>query len=441
MKNDITAVFPNVMRLRTISPVALVLICSVSPAQLTSSPPSSDFLSFSTRGHREARGIDFTIAYPKGWRASESTAPNVVQSFKSVSGAKGEQLTVKVNAEFVEHIPLELRGQSETAETFMDNMKNDDEILSMMYPKPAVIFSRKRVKLDGEEAVQLQIQTKQSALGHTWDLFLYETMVYHDGILITFRFGFWDAQDQSSFNVRRKFQQRLPFYDGLLQAAVLPAQKQSPPPEVSSTVTRQPTGWSEVLVPEVCSFLIPPNMEVRSGEYKQFHDRLATALSNVYEIEPNLDRLTIQPKGLNRFDDNRPDTYARIMFETVQGLPGEFSKMDESLNPTVAELKELSDSYRAQTEQSAHVTVLNWYPAAVRHLNGVDALELRFRREGKASPVFVSTYLVNDFNKGYMLTMSYRESEKDTWEPLFRKVLQSVHFTKSPRQSSSSGAP
>ncbi|MGZ8997470.1 MAG: hypothetical protein ACXW2T_01305 [Allosphingosinicella sp.] len=42
---------------------------------------------FSSQGHSKAKGLNFTIRYPRSWRAQEADRPNTVQSFVSSDGS------------------------------------------------------------------------------------------------------------------------------------------------------------------------------------------------------------------------------------------------------------------------------------------------------------------------------------------------------------------
>ena len=118
--------------------------------------------------------------------------------------------------------------------------------------------------------------------------------------------------------------------------------------------------------------------------------------------------------------------------------------MNETIELSAADLKEISDAFRAHAEQQLQLAsdtkLINWHPPVLKTLNGIDVLEMRYRRTGKPAPVLVRTYWVSDYNKAYLLTLSFRESEKQTWEPLFKKTLESIRFSTPPERSSPPGA-
>jgi hypothetical protein len=387
------------------------------------------FATFSTRGHSAAKGLDFTIAYPRTWSASPGASSNTVQTFKRPSAKMFENLTVQVHTQFADRLPPETRSLPSTAKLFMDNLRVDDELLSAMYPSPARIIASKRLQLDGQEALQLRVQKRQVSAGVVVNLFIYETLVYHGGYLITFRFGFVDQSTSSSSMQQLKFEESLSLYDQLLDAAVLPAQKSFSPPETSSSVSQKPDGWSKVEIPNVCSFTIPPNMEVRGGQYKEVHDEFTDLASRVYNLKLSPQKLVIQPKGMNQLSKSSFTSYGRIIFKTTKGKAGEFTRRTTPLDFTATQLRDISDAFQSQLKASPHTKLLNWYPPTVKHFRGADALALRYRREGPLSPVLINVFMVDDFDKSYDFTFSYRESEKDTWEPLFKKVIDSIRFT------------
>ena len=66
---------------------------------LTPPLPSAEFVAgaiekFSTRGHAKAKGVVFTMAYPKSWKATEGERPDTIQKFASDSGKGLEEVLI-----------------------------------------------------------------------------------------------------------------------------------------------------------------------------------------------------------------------------------------------------------------------------------------------------------------------------------------------------------
>ena len=63
-----------------------------TPAALAQSNAIAEFRAgqlarFGSQGHAKARGLNFTIRYPRSWRAMEGERPHVVQNFVSADGS------------------------------------------------------------------------------------------------------------------------------------------------------------------------------------------------------------------------------------------------------------------------------------------------------------------------------------------------------------------
>jgi len=76
--------------------------------------------------------------------------------------------------------------------------------------------------------------------------------------------------------------------------------------------------WETVSVPGICTFQIPPTVEIQAGAYKRYNDQLT---KTILEITESPDRAVAQPKGINAFNPVALNRYWRIIVETEKGLP------------------------------------------------------------------------------------------------------------------------
>jgi hypothetical protein len=125
------------MTLRRVTTIALLLAISL-PAFGDAPSTVREFLdghrtTFSTKGHPKANGVNFTIAYPNGWKAAEGERPNIVQKIVSEGGRGLEMVMIiakelplppgtSVTKQDQEELftPSELRGILPPGATFVD---------------------------------------------------------------------------------------------------------------------------------------------------------------------------------------------------------------------------------------------------------------------------------------------------------------------------------
>ena len=72
--------------------------------------------------------------------------------------------------------------------------------------------------------------------------------------------------------------------------------------------------WQTISVPGVCTFRIPPTMEVQGGLYGEIAREGRTGLPG---LEKPIQRVVVQPRGLNKFDEKALGSYARVIIETL----------------------------------------------------------------------------------------------------------------------------
>ncbi len=170
---------------------------------------------------------------------------------------------------------------------------------------------------------------------------------------------------------------------------------------------------------------IPQNMELRSDSFKKEIDNVANNYSN--------NRIVFQQKGLN---DNRKGSsliYARIIIKTDIGSYGDYDKLTSSLEVSSAELSEINSYFKnmlLSACRGSSMKLVKWYGTSIVEVNGVNALKVSYLRQLKNNPyVVVSMYQFFNNDRIHTLTLSYRQSEKTTWKPLFSKVLNSFKIT------------
>jgi len=198
----------------------------------------------------------------------------------------------------------------------------------------------------------------------------------------------------------------------------------------------QATTWETVSIPEICTFQIPPTVEIQKETYKRISEQ---ARKMVLDITQSSDSVIAQPKGINDLDPVALKKYCRIIVETVRGTKGDYAKLDEPLLVSEAELKEFDKEFKNQLEQQAamwnakgvKMTILSWKPAKITHVNGVYALINTYTRSINDAPsVLVQVYWIQNNDVMHTITISYRESEKDIWADDLGRVINTFKFEK-----------
>ena len=199
----------------------------------------------------------------------------------------------------------------------------------------------------------------------------------------------------------------------------------------------QETAWQTVSIPGLCTFQIPPTLEILKGTYKRINEQLQKM---IFEIDESPDRVVVQPTGINDLDPVALKKYCRIIVETKRGTKGDYAKLDEPLLVSEAELEELDKEFNNQFEQlgatldakGVKMTILSWQPAKITRVNGVDALVHTYTRSINDAPsVLVQVYgMIQNNDVMHTIAISYRESEKDIWADDLRKVINTFKFEK-----------
>lgn len=195
--------------------------------------------------------------------------------------------------------------------------------------------------------------------------------------------------------------------------------------------------WVTVTMPGLCSYQIPPTLEVQKGLYKLFMDQFK---KSALEIDPSVDRVVAQPKGTNDLVPAAMGRYSRIIVETIMGAKGDFSKLDETYSaPSPAELRELDVEFKKEvqleldlaTSRGSKMTMVSWQPVKVVEVNGVVAIQITYTRSiNDNTPALVHNYLIQNNDVMHSVIISYRESEKELWAEDLDKVISTFKFEK-----------
>ena len=187
--------------------------------------------------------------------------------------------------------------------------------------------------------------------------------------------------------------------------------------------------WKTVSIPNICTFTIPPKMELR--DKNSFDEKLFNNLMEpYYNIKPNINRVVIQPRGFKSNDYLATELYSRIIVEFEEG---DFSDFNIS-EFTKSDLAEITLFYKEviQTEADEfNISIKKISNTILKKIGNNQALYYSYTRGAAIadkSDVFVAVYNLFLGNKTVKVTVSFRESEAGIWRNDFEKSIQSFSF-------------
>jgi hypothetical protein len=187
------------------------------------------------------------------------------------------------------------------------------------------------------------------------------------------------------------------------------------------------SGWEKYSIKGFGEISIPPEMEIQSGKFKKQIEkyRELNGLSG--------EQIVFQQKGLNSFEDDAENSYARVMIKTIISPSEGFGNL-YNISIYDIELKEYDNEYKnemAKNLKKQNIKITEWYPIHIAKVNRMQALLTSYNRKmGNNPEAFVRMYQFFNIDRHYFVTLSYRVSEKEKWESLFENILKSIKINK-----------
>lgn len=186
------------------------------------------------------------------------------------------------------------------------------------------------------------------------------------------------------------------------------------------------SGWKRVNIDGVGTIDLPPTMEVQEGEYKVITDNI----KKEYGID--VANFVAQQKGLNKFEKEGFEMYARVMVETVLGS---FDNLNFNISEySQTDINELSEIFIQETQNISfngeELKIIEWYPLKIERVNGMSCIHMSFKRQLGDKPfVLVHSYIFQNNDKMHRLTLSYRLSDANYWQTDYSTILKSFRIT------------
>ena len=186
---------------------------------------------------------------------------------------------------------------------------------------------------------------------------------------------------------------------------------------IAASGLAQDQTWKVVSIPGVCTYQIPPTVEIQKGLYKKITKPVVDEyIKEILEINKLHDRVVAQQKGINSFNPKSFKRYCRIIVETEYGKRGEFLNLDDPLALSPGELEEVNTDIKSALQILSDATqstvgemkILTWNHVKIVRVSGADALKISYTRSvNKAPPVLVNTYIIQNNNTLHKITLSY----------------------------------
>lgn len=208
-----------------------------------------------------------------------------------------------------------------------------------------------------------------------------------------------------------------------------------------------PSNWNEFRIPDICTFAVPPTMELRdkNSMFGQVHDAIKHSpywewVCDECDIFNGDYNLTFQPKGINKMDVSRDDpfaTYARILVNFKRVTKDELN--EEILTGLSAQDKKEYSEYAEEiikkkfncTDQltPGYMTgKFEWNPVQFTTIDGVLCLVYDFNRPGRNAQTHVRSY---EFYKGdYFIEfiLSYNQNDAKLYKSDLENFIKYLHF-------------
>lgn len=184
------------------------------------------------------------------------------------------------------------------------------------------------------------------------------------------------------------------------------------------------TSWIIVDIESMGSIYLPSEMEIQKGKYKKLNDKL-------YEIIGNESKSVVfQQKGLNEFSKDAYNSYARILIKTEITKENDYPNLYESNIMSERELKEIGmfiiDGLRKEYSKQ-NIKIIKGFGTSEVTVNKMTAIKTSLERKMGDNPnVMVNMYQFLNKDRMHSLTFSYRSNDKEKWEKIFEKVLNTL---------------
>jgi hypothetical protein len=197
--------------------------------------------------------------------------------------------------------------------------------------------------------------------------------------------------------------------------SIKPAKKPVATPKVTdkATVETDETlkGYEKILLTDVGYIPIPSELELQSGNYKDFVESGQKLMAQKFKFEISDNRIVFQQKGINSLYHKGFSSYVRVIIETSKGSRGDYMSQTDNFSASAADIAELSAAYKQQMQATFKGTALRlikWQSVSIVDINGSHAIKMSYIRQMNDQPyVQVDMYQFHNNDRMHTLTLSY----------------------------------
>ncbi len=187
--------------------------------------------------------------------------------------------------------------------------------------------------------------------------------------------------------------------------------------------------YEEIKLTGIGSISIPSIMELQSGVYKELSDKFSKELG--FDVSGVI---IYQQAGRNELF-TKSDTYARLMIKETAGNAGEYRSINSKLVLTSKELKILDTQSKSELlnqfqSSGIGLKLIRWDGVSVDKISGFDVLKTSYLRQLNDNPaVYVELYYIENYDRQYSFTISYRLEDASIWKDTLNKTKSSFKVT------------
>ena len=184
---------------------------------------------------------------------------------------------------------------------------------------------------------------------------------------------------------------------------------------------------------DVGTVFVSNKLELQANEYKAINDSAQKQLAAKFGFTVSGNRIVFQQKGLNKFDSTAKADYVRFIIETEISEQNSYPVLAPVLEITDQDLLGFESSFKEsllKLTADGKFKLIEWSKISTVTINNQGAIRVNYKRQMGTNPVVVvNIYYFFNRDRRHSITFSYREVDKEMWESIMNKSLNSFKIT------------
>ena len=172
------------------------------------------------------------------------------------------------------------------------------------------------------------------------------------------------------------------------------------------------SSWIKIFIKDLGSIELPKDLEIKNSKEQKFFDWQNNNQS--YDSKDFL--ATFKDKKLKKIE-------ASVRIETAITLVGDYHKLNTIF--TQSQIDGLNEITKKQIKNSG-IEILKWFPMKSMLFSNANCLTYGYHQKKNGAVEFVRQYLFYNNDRMHQLTFTYHLSQKEKWETVFKKVINSL---------------